>query len=44
MKKLDTRFAFAYYPGDHFTLSTPEYQKAGANFLAERYAQWKMRR
>ncbi|MDP4151267.1 MAG: alpha/beta hydrolase-fold protein [Bacteroidota bacterium] len=43
MKKLDTRFIFEYYPGDHFTLNTPEYQAAGARFLAERYAQWKGR-
>ena len=43
MKKLDTRFVFKYYPGDHFTLNTPEYQAAGSTFLAERYAQWKMR-
>jgi hypothetical protein len=42
MKKLDTRFVFEYYPGDHFTLNTPEYQAAGATFLAERYAHWKM--
>jgi Putative esterase len=42
MKKLDTRFVFGYYPGDHFTLNTPEYQAAGATFLAQRYAQWKM--
>lgn len=41
MKKLDTRFVFTYYPGDHFTVSTPEYQAAGVAFLAERYAQWK---
>jgi hypothetical protein len=43
MKKLDTRFVFGYYPGDHFTLNTPEYQAAGAAFLAGRYAQWKVR-
>lgn len=42
MKKLDTRFVFQYYPGDHFTVSTPEYQKTGTTFLAERYAQWRM--
>lgn len=43
MKKLDTRFVFGYYPGDHFTVSTPEYQMAGTKFLAERYTRWKMR-
>jgi Putative esterase len=41
MKKLDTRFVFAYYPGDHFTVSTPEYRKAGMEFLAQRYMDWK---
>lgn len=41
MKKLDARFIFGYYPGDHFTLNTPEYQSAGTTFLAQRYAQWK---
>ena len=44
MKKLDTKFVFGYYPGDHFTVGTPEYQAAGTRFLAERYAQWKMGR
>jgi len=41
MKKLDTRWVFAYYPGDHFTLNTPEFRSAGAQFLASRYIQWK---
>lgn len=40
MKKLDTKFVFAYYPGDHFTVSTPEYRKAGMQFLAQRYETW----
>ena len=40
MQQLDTKFVFAYYPGDHFTVSTPEYRKAGLAFLAERYATW----
>jgi hypothetical protein len=44
MKKLDTRFEFAYYPGDHFTVSTPEYRKAGMQFLAQRYQDWKKTR
>jgi len=41
MQKLDTHFVFAYYPGDHFTLNTPEYQQAGKQFLEARYAGWK---
>ncbi len=41
MKKLNTNFVFAYYPGDHFTVGTPEYRAAGLKFLAGRYAEWK---
>jgi hypothetical protein len=41
MKKLDTKFEFGYYPGDHFTVSTPEYRRAGLHFLAQRYWEWK---
>jgi len=40
MQKLDSKFVFAYYPGDHFTVSTPDYRKAGLLFLEERYAIW----
>lgn len=40
MKKLNTGFIFAYYPGDHFTVSTPEYRSAGEHFLIEKYLQW----
>lgn len=43
MKKVDAKFVFAYYPGDHFTINTAEYNAAGAAFLEGRYAQWKMR-
>lgn len=41
MKKLDAKIIFAYYPGDHFTVSTPEYRRAGLQFLAKRYREWK---
>ena len=41
MKKLDTGFEFAYYPGDHFTLGTTEYFQAGAHFLSRKYKEWK---
>lgn len=41
MKKLDSKFIFTYYPGDHFTVSTPEYRKAGLQFLAQKYMEWK---
>jgi hypothetical protein len=40
MQKLNSKFVFGYYPGDHFTVSTPEYRKAGLAFLAEKYAEW----
>jgi hypothetical protein len=37
MKKIDAGFVFAYYPGDHFTVSTPEYKTAGYQFLEMKY-------
>ncbi len=37
MKKLDAGFVFEYYPGDHFTVSTPEYRAAGYRFLEQKY-------
>ncbi|WP_428329161.1 alpha/beta hydrolase-fold protein [Mucilaginibacter sp.] len=40
MKKLNSTFQFAYYIGDHFTVSSPEYQKDGNNFLKQKYAEW----
>jgi len=41
MKKLNSKFEFAYYPGDHFTVWTHEkYEKEGNHFLAEKYAEW----
>jgi hypothetical protein len=40
MKKLNTGFVFEYYPGDHFTVSTPEYRKAAASFLITKYLDW----
>ncbi|MDO9377010.1 MAG: alpha/beta hydrolase-fold protein [Ferruginibacter sp.] len=43
MKQLNSSFQFAYYPGDHFTLSTPAYRKEGAKFLKQRYLQWRTR-
>lgn len=44
MKKLDTKFVFAYYPGDHFTVFTPEYIKSGNQFLAEKYIEWQKKK
>jgi hypothetical protein len=40
MKKLNSTFKFAYYPGDHFTVSSPEYIKDGNNFLKQKYMEW----
>jgi hypothetical protein len=37
MKKLNGGFEFAYYPGDHFTVHTPEYRLAGYRFLEQKY-------
>jgi len=40
MKKLNSTFQFAYYPGDHFTVSTPAYRKDGYQFLKQKYLAW----
>ncbi|PKP12981.1 MAG: hypothetical protein CVU08_07760 [Bacteroidetes bacterium HGW-Bacteroidetes-3] len=40
MKELGANIQFAYFPGDHFTVGTPEYKKEGAQFLKERYLEW----
>ncbi|MFN8251218.1 MAG: alpha/beta hydrolase-fold protein [Ferruginibacter sp.] len=40
MKKFNANFRFAYYPGDHFTVFTPEYRKDGYQFLARQYMEW----
>ncbi len=43
MKKVDAGFVFAYYPGDHFTVSTPEYKTAGYQFLQQKYNELKIK-
>jgi Na+/H+-dicarboxylate symporter len=35
--KLNTGFVFTYYSGDHFTLTSPEYNLAGYRFLQQKY-------
>jgi hypothetical protein len=40
MKKLNSNFQFAYYPGDHLTVNTTDYKKDGFQFLAEKYREW----
>lgn len=37
MEALGSNFEFAYYPGDHFTVGTPEYKNEGTQFLKKRY-------
>jgi len=41
MKKLNSNFQFEYFPGDHFTVSTPEYRMKGMKFLEEKYIEWR---
>jgi S-formylglutathione hydrolase FrmB len=40
MKELNSTFKFGYYPGDHFTVYTPEYEKDGTQFLKQKYLEW----
>lgn len=40
MQKLHAEFVFAYYPGDHFTVSSPEYRKDGNKFLEQKYVEF----
>ncbi|MBB6108253.1 Putative esterase [Mucilaginibacter lappiensis] len=40
MKKLNSSFVFGYYPGDHFTVSTPEVRQIGNLFLEKKYQEW----
>lgn len=40
MKKLNSNIEFAYYPGDHFTVYTPDYKRDGFRFLAKKYLEW----
>ena len=40
MKALNANMSFEYFPGDHFTVGTPEYRNKGLKFLAEKYREW----
>jgi S-formylglutathione hydrolase FrmB len=40
MQKLNSGFLFGYYPGDHFTVYSPEYKKAGHQFLQQKYREF----
>ncbi len=37
MKELVSNIQFAYFPGDHYTVYTPEYEKEGTQFLKKGY-------
>ena len=40
MKAFNAIMTFEYFPGDHFTVSTPEYREKGLHFISERYKEW----
>lgn len=40
IRDLNTGFQFAYYPGDHYSVMTPQYKKDEMAFLAGRYVEW----
>lgn len=40
MKELRLNCQFTYYPGDHFTLATPEFIKDSNHFLKQKYVEW----
>lgn len=40
MKKLNANITIEYFPGDHFTVSSPEVRNKGNQFLKEKYAAW----
>jgi len=41
MQRLNGNFVFGYYPGDHFTVQTPQFLKDGEAFLIKKYLEWK---
>lgn len=40
MKELNSKFVIEYYPGDHFTVSSPQFKKDGSAFLEQKYMEW----
>jgi enterochelin esterase-like enzyme len=40
MKNIHANMEFEYFPGDHMTVSTPEYRMKGMKFLATKYLEW----
>ncbi|MBS1730751.1 MAG: hypothetical protein JSS67_08220 [Bacteroidetes bacterium] len=43
MKKLNAQITIEYFPGDHFTVSTPEFREKGSQFLSARYLAWQQK-
>lgn len=43
MKKINANVEVTYYPGDHFTVRTPQFVKDGNGFLEKKYQEWKFR-
>lgn len=41
MKELNANITIEYFPGDHFTVSTPEFRNKGNQFLKEKYLEWR---
>lgn len=40
MKKLHANIKIEFFPGDHFTVSTPEFRSKGNQFLEQKYLEW----
>jgi hypothetical protein len=40
MKQLNADIEFVYYPGDHFTVQTPQWIREGNEFFTQRYMEW----
>jgi len=40
MKKIHATITFAYYPGDHWTVTTPAYRHDQDLWLEEKYLEW----
>ena len=43
MKTLNANMTFEYFPGDHFTVGTPEYREKGLHFIAGKYKEWQQK-
>jgi pimeloyl-ACP methyl ester carboxylesterase len=43
MKKINASITFAYYPGNHFTVTTPAYRQDQDKWLETKYQEWLIR-